>query len=216
MTEKQLRDKVCEIMCSWLGLDRAKGTHKPIIDLYNKQADLPRGYKVSYSDAYCATTVTAAFLKAGFGDICPRECSCSRMIEKAKEMGIWVEKDNYLATKGDIIMYDWDDDGKGDCTGNPEHTGIITDVVGDLITVTEGNKGGKVAQRTMKRNGRYIRGYITPLYSTKADKEDDYAVIAKEVIAGKWGNGDERRKRLASAGYSVVKVQAMVNRMLLK
>lgn len=38
--------------------------------------------------------------------------------------------------------------------------------------------------------------------------------IAKEVIAGNWGNGDERKKRLAAAGYSYDQVQAEVNRLL--
>lgn len=36
--------------------------------------------------------------------------------------------------------------------------------------------------------------------------------IAAEVIAGKWGNGDERKKRLAAAGYSYDAVQAIVNK----
>ena len=35
--------------------------------------------------------------------------------------------------------------------------------------------------------------------------------IADEVIAGKWGNGDDRRKRLASAGYDYNAIQPIVN-----
>lgn len=35
--------------------------------------------------------------------------------------------------------------------------------------------------------------------------------LAKEVIAGKWGNGNERKQRLTSAGYDYDKVQAAVN-----
>lgn len=38
--------------------------------------------------------------------------------------------------------------------------------------------------------------------------------IANEVIAGNWGNGDERRSRLAAAGYDYGAVQALVNRKL--
>lgn len=38
--------------------------------------------------------------------------------------------------------------------------------------------------------------------------------IAKEVIAGKWGNGDDRIARLTRAGYSSNAVQAEVNREL--
>ena len=35
--------------------------------------------------------------------------------------------------------------------------------------------------------------------------------IAKEVLAGKWGNGDDRKKALAKAGYSYTSIQALVN-----
>lgn len=40
------------------------------------------------------------------------------------------------------------------------------------------------------------------------------AAIAKEVIAGKWGNGNERTKKLTTAGYDAKKIQAEVNKLL--
>jgi hypothetical protein len=39
-------------------------------------------------------------------------------------------------------------------------------------------------------------------------------IIAREVIAGKWGNGPTRTKRLADAGHNAKAVQAMVNQIL--
>ena len=42
----------------------------------------------------------------------------------------------------------------------------------------------------------------------------DYNKIAKEVIQGKWGNGDERRKRLTQAGYDYNIIQKKVNELL--
>lgn len=38
--------------------------------------------------------------------------------------------------------------------------------------------------------------------------------IAKEVIDGKWGNGNERKQRLTEAGYNFSEVQQRVNEML--
>ena len=38
--------------------------------------------------------------------------------------------------------------------------------------------------------------------------------IAKEVIAGKWGNGDDRKKKLEAAGYNYNTIQNRVNEML--
>lgn len=35
--------------------------------------------------------------------------------------------------------------------------------------------------------------------------------IATEIIAGKWGNGAERRTRLEAAGYNYNAVQSIVN-----
>lgn len=45
---------------------------------------------------------------------------------------------------------------------------------------------------------------------TKKSVED----VAKEVIAGKWGNGEDRKTRLTQAGYEYKAVQAMVNKLL--
>lgn len=35
--------------------------------------------------------------------------------------------------------------------------------------------------------------------------------LALEVLAGKWGNGEERIKKLKSAGYDYQKIQKCVN-----
>lgn len=40
------------------------------------------------------------------------------------------------------------------------------------------------------------------------------AELAKEVIAGKWGNGQDRKKKLTAAGYDYVAVQKKVNELL--
>lgn len=46
--------------------------------------------------------------------------------------------------------------------------------------------------------------------TTKKTNEE----IAKEVIQGKWGNGQERKTRLTNAGYNYNDVQKIVNKML--
>ena len=40
--------------------------------------------------------------------------------------------------------------------------------------------------------------------------------IAKEVIAGKWGNGQTRKDKLKAAGYDYATVQAIVDKLLNK
>lgn len=48
----------------------------------------------------------------------------------------------------------------------------------------------------------------------KAEERKTIDELAQEVIAGKWGNGSERRNRLESAGYDYNAVQNRVNEIL--
>ena len=171
MTEKELRQKVVGIMQSWLGYNETNGKHKKIIDIYNGHKPLARGYKVRYTDEWCATAVSAAFIQAGLTNIGFTECSCSRMTELYKAKGRWMERDDYTPKPGDVIMYDWEDGGRGDNTGMPNHVGLVTAVNGTGITVIEGNKGQAVAYRAMSVNGKYIRGYCLPDYASQATKQ---------------------------------------------
>ena len=50
----------------------------------------------------------------------------------------------------------------------------------------------------------------TPVSSTSTPKKS-VTEVAKEVLAGKWGNGADRKKRLTEAGYNYSEVQAKVN-----
>ena len=52
----------------------------------------------------------------------------------------------------------------------------------------------------------------TPVQPSKKSNEE----IANEVIAGKWGNGEDRKKRLTEAGYDYKAVQAIVNQKVQK
>lgn len=164
---------------SWVGLKESNGSHKKIIDIYNTIKPLPVGYKLKYTDAWCAGTISAAAQVCNATDIIPTECSCPRMVEKAKEMGCWVEADNHRPQYGDIILYDWDDSGKGDNTGRPDHVGGVEKVSGDTITVIEGNYSNSVKRRTLPVNGRYIRGYIVPKYDAEPATVEESAEVCK-------------------------------------
>ena len=215
MTEKQLREKAVRTAEAWLGCKESNGTHKKIIDLYNSVKPLPRGYAVQYNDAWCATFVTAVGIAAGLSDIILRECGCSNMVQLYKNAGRWQENDAHRPNAGDVVFYDWQDNGKGDNTGNPDHVGIVCSVSGNTIKVIEGNKNNAVEYRDLQVNGKYIRGYGLPDYASKATAEKpaekSVAEVAKEVLAGKWGNGADRKQRLEAAGYNYAEVQAAVN-----
>lgn len=171
MTENELRKKVVNGIVVYNDSKQGSTGHKEILKIFN-DSGLCKRYKMTVNDAWCATTASAAYIKAGLTKIFPCvECSCSRMIELAKKAGIWVEKDSYIPEPADLILYDWDDNGSGDNTGAPEHVGIVVSVLGDVIKVFEGNKDNACGYRNIKVNGRFIRGYITPDYKSIATAE---------------------------------------------
>ena len=143
------------------------------------------------------------------------------MIELYKAAGRWQENDAYVPSVGDVVFYDWQDTGKGDNTGYPDHVGLVCGVSGSTIKVIEGNKNDAVEYRDLPINGRYIRGYGLPDYASMATAAEpekpatpakkSVAEVAREVLAGKWGNGSDRKRRLEVAGYNYAEVQAAVN-----
>lgn len=223
-TNKRSRSKVVSLATSWLGKNEADGSYKTIVDTYNSfTGKFPRGIKMKYSWAWCACTWSALAIALGYTDIMPIEISCGFLIEKAKEMGIWQEKDGYIPSPGDAILYDWNDDGVGDNIGWPDHVGVI-DYVNEntgYITVIEGNYNDAVKKRTISINGRYIRGFITPKYTddswpdeTISEIHKEIDVVAREVIVGLWGSGVQRKEALERNGYDYVEIQSKVNEIL--
>lgn len=55
-------------------------------------------------------------------------------------------------------------------------------------------------------------GKIVYSYNLKTGKSN--AEVAREVVDGKWGKGDDRKKRLTDAGYDYLDVQRIVNHII--
>jgi len=142
------RQKVVDLANSWVGKKEADGSYKSIIDIYNTLPayQLPRRTKMLYGWAWCACTWSALAVALKYVAIMPIEISCYYLIEAAKKMGVWQENDAHIPDPGDAVLYDWDDDGAGDNTENPDHVGTVTYVNQDsgYVVVTEGNYGNAV------------------------------------------------------------------------
>ena len=145
-----LRQHVCDIINSWVGSTRGDAKHREILRIYNNHKPLARGYAVQVNDAHCATTTSAAYIKAGIAAYTGTECGVQNYVEIAQSKGIWTENDAHVPKKGEACVYDWDDNGVGDNRGSGDHIGIVTAVNGtSSFVVTEGNMGGgKVGKRT--------------------------------------------------------------------
>lgn len=92
-----------------------------------------------------------------------------------------------------------------------------------ISTMVEEVKAGKWGNGAQRRQRLEDAGYdynaiqkaVNQGVQSKPSKPKlkSNSVIAKEVLAGKWGNGDERKRKLQAAGYNYNAVQAEVNKL---
>lgn len=64
-TENQLRRLVADTIQAWIGAKKGSALHADILAVYNGYRPLARGYTMKVTDAYCAATVSAAYIRAG-------------------------------------------------------------------------------------------------------------------------------------------------------
>lgn len=217
--EKENRAHIVNVAKSYMGAVGGSSAHADILHFFNTVK--PQGYTARNGVAWCAIFASACAIQA-FGkkdaiSYFPLSASCSRIIKEAKAKSIWIEKDSYKPEQGDFILYDWDD--KKPTSENkhaPEHVGIVEKINEDSFTVIEGNCGNKVKRRTVKFNGKFIRGFVTPHYDrivSKVSKKSDNEII-KEILSGKWGVGSVRKKALIGSGYDYSAIQKELTRII--
>lgn len=155
MEEKEARLALIDRARSFLGAGEADGSHRGIIDAYNAIRPLPRGYRMSCTDPWCAAFVSAVGALAGLGDAILPECACGPMIDSYQKRGRFHRRIDGIQP-GDLLFYDWDRNGTGD------HVGIVETADGLSCTVIEGNMSDAVGRRTVTKNWPYLLGYASP------------------------------------------------------
>lgn len=191
MTEIQLRNSIVGTAEAFVGIKRGSTEHKHIVDVYNSTQG---GYRMSYTEPWCATFVSAIGIMCGLNNIIFKSASCTNMIAQYKNAERWIEDDTYIPNIGDIVMYYWGDGtnyATTDQKNNPNHVGIVVKVYNGGFDVVEGNMTvngvSSVGIRKMKVNGRYIRGFCIPDYASMAiennfeKKEDDEDMTGEEI-----------------------------------
>ena len=178
---------------------------KQLMDYYNNEVypliDKDRKYKIKYSDEWCAMFCSVIAHKIGrTKDNFPFEVSVFYMTRNAKRMGIFTT-DLKKAQVNDLVVYDW----KADGTLN--HVGILQEIGTDYIKVLEGNYSKTVKVRTVKMPNSEVYGYIKLNIGNDADIEQ----LARDVIKGLYGNGEDRKKAL---GVNYEAVQKRVSEIL--
>ena len=200
--------KMYELALQYEGVKEGSAKHHKIIDTYNQIKPLPRNYKVTYNDSWCAAFVSAmAYLTRAKNF--PFECSVYYMWTAAKQKGLVIKN----PVKDCVVIYDWNNNGTFD------HVGICINVSGNTIEVIEGNYSDSVKIRKISLSDVQIEGFFKVGYKTPIAQEkpltgantSDIDSLAQRVIKGEFGNGEERKKAL---GNKYNEVQKRVNELL--
>lgn len=93
------------------------------------------------------------------------------------------------------------------------NAGSVIEASDAVLTGYEKPKDQGMAMKK-KRAGYGQKYYERYARKTTSGKNPEKGIdqIAHEVVAGKWGNGSNRKKRLEAAGYNYAQVQAAVNK----
>lgn len=177
MQPKDIREALITYYTSYLHIQEGSAEHKALIDFYNGYQPLPRGYKMSYTDSWCAAFISDGIIMMDMDYTVPVECSCYFMMENAKSKGNWRYRDDIDVTQvqeGDIILYNWDN------IADPDHVGCIVKKTGTMLQVIEGNHNNAVGYRYIDFNDNSVMGFILPDYDShpevtvdNPDLEDD-------------------------------------------
>ena len=131
-----------------------------------------------------------AVLSVGTNTKTKTECDCSSLIRQCVKEATGIDPGNFTTDNEKIVLMRTGlFNALPYAPGTTLYTGdiLVTQTKGHTVAVTNGASRG---------SGRRLTD------------------IAREVIAGKWGNGDERKSRLRAYGYDPDEVQRMVNKLL--
>ena len=173
MREVELRQKTVKVAERYLGYNEKNNQDDIIIRKYN-EINAAGMYDMAMNDSWCAAFSSVVGYEAGFSEIIPIECSCQRQIELWKKLGRWEEDGTIIPLIGDYIYYNWDD-GIQPNDGWADHVGIVVKIVGNKITIIEGNKNDSVEYRTIRVGWGYIRGYGRPDYAKLSTAETHHS-----------------------------------------
>lgn len=160
-----------------------------------------------YGDYFWVNQVGRPLITKAGGNGCARDCwNISRVTNAGNDF-------NLITDKNSLKVGDW-------CIfngGKNGHIGIVKSIVRKGQTVVlQGENQGSVAVTAINYSlstflGAFrYKGWESVIPTPAKSNEE----IAKEVIAGKWGNGADRKDRLTKAGYNYNTIQSLVNQML--
>ena len=116
-------------------------------------------YGFTKREEWCACFVSWCADQCGYieAGVIPKFSLCSAGMEWFESRGQFMDG-SYVPTSGDLVFFDWGNDGSVD------HVGIVESVVDGTVYTIEGNSGDKVARRSYPIGYGQIVGYGVPTY----------------------------------------------------
>ena len=116
-------------------------------------------YGFSSREEWCACFVSWCADQCGYieAGVIPKFSLCSAGMEWFESQGQFMDG-SYVPAIGDLVFFDWGNDGSID------HVGIVESVVDGTVYTVEGNSGDKVARRSYPIGYGQIVGYGVPAY----------------------------------------------------
>lgn len=203
MTKAEI-DKVIAQAKSWLGITEYDGRFVEIVNTYNEIPGARGPALVSYP--WCAIYVSAVYWKA-VGESRFAEMACDAMIAKFQNLGLYSAKGT--PSVGDVIFYDWDQNGTSD------HVGIVTEVADGAYIVIEGNKSDAVGYRTIYPNYPYIKGvgFASRLDEKKPTESAPSSTVGQQMAQHIIASRKYPTIQYGSTGDAVMFAQAILVRL---
>ena len=175
--------------------------------------DNSHGYDQTYRngpDYDCSSLVATALFEGGF-DVNPSSWT-GNIESQLRKCGFeeckapWKAGDVHLKRRKHIAM-------------SVSKTDIVHASINEFGKVTGGKTGDQTGAEICRRKYyKYAGGWDVHLrykgVVSDAGEKKTYHTVAREVIAGRYGNGEERKKKLESEGYDYKVMQSCVNLIL--
>lgn len=118
-----------------------------------------RWYGFNSRVEWCAIFVSWVYNQAGYLNISvPKFSVChTQGMPWFKSLGLWRDRE-YVPKAGDVIFFDWEQD------GHVDHVGIVENSDGKKVYTIEGNSRDQVKQKKYSIDSKYIYGYGIPKY----------------------------------------------------
>ncbi|HHU53809.1 MAG TPA: CHAP domain-containing protein [Clostridiaceae bacterium] len=159
----------------WIGTSDENQGHKYIIDTYNEQPNLPRGYPMRYDDPWCDAFVSFVGIQTNTTDIIGREVSVYYHMKFFMNKDQWIEDGTITPRPGDLISFSWSATAQPN-DNFPDHIGFVEGIDDGYIYTIEGNassiedsssedhKIGYVERKRYAIGSSVIRGFARPEY----------------------------------------------------